>query len=1179
MKKKFSFAKASIAALCAAILVAAGIALYFLSPSFQTRMANDYLESAGGKVGELSAGFSSADASEISMRFGGGIFTAEKISLKYSLLPLLSGSVEISEIKVEGAKLKLSGSEKSIETKASGIEKLLENSNQTKIKIDTAKNSPKKTGGETETACQANKSELNLTLKIGRAASDIEVEFEDGSSVKAKLTAEGIETNSKLIPIKGFLKADTEISAAGVVEKLSLTARLDSKGKDKSDFKILAERASKKIFATEGMFSSDFSDIDCKAELNADDSCASGLGLKNIPTFSAKIYLEGKSKNFGSEFEALVKAKSAFENCEKISPRLKQLGKISFEADIDLSKGSDSLKVEKAQAAISHDGKTILSASSPKPFAIDLKNPKNTAGNGLFEIALNGLPPALISTFFDGLKFTGEDITGRLNLSAFETGDIKIATVSPILVSKFSAKKGELLLVSDLNSRIDISASANPDTGLKMDSKISVADFANKSFDVFLEAQRAPSGNISGSVKAKGDLRTPLSKAGAPLGLVEEGTTMDSSALFDLSGGAFTLKSAKIDAGNAKNPSILSVSVLKEISFENGEPKFQDGEILRLKLDKMPVAFLSPLVKGLRGKYISGTAEASNSGKIFYLNSELSADSLYFLDGEKYLLKNISPNAKISAEFDGKNLTVKLPSFRILEGPSELLFGKGEVFLSEKSNLSADIEASASLKSLSGQPALAKYLNIASGNAKIKLQAKKDSAGGNFEISNLTTPSSKGNIESLKGSFSAEFGDDAELFLKKLSAKANSASTKGYSEAQANVSTIGNSISLKAECESLVWEHIETLAFSFAPRSQEAEEYAQIASKASEQTKNNPLTAKKTIARPKRASKTEGLQNINASREPKQSEAISSKAFWDSGIDAKANVSVKKILKERKEFGKNLKAEVSLSKDKLELQELSGILMDGTLNASALLSFNPSSGLGYFLQNAKFSFKNFESSKIFSANSHVFIDGKFDVVADLNSKGESSEALIKNLKGNASVNGSGGTIRLLDKNSDAGQKTAMAGGLLKIAGAFLNNRVSETGGIAEMIDLLSELKYDSAEIRAERKTENIEITSCKLLSPDFILDADGGSISCDPSLPFSKNSLNISALLLIRNNGEKFELFRKAGFCERESSQFKGFYTGPRFVIGGIIDNPQTNLKEVLSKAGGSVLKGLFEKR
>ena len=151
---------------------------------------------------------------------------------------------------------------------------------------------------------------------------------------------------------------------------------------------------------------------------------------------------------------------------EAVSPPLRALGRLSFDADFNLTQNAADTRVDRLDLTVA-DGKPVAEAHALQPFEFNAKTGELKVADpakNLLGVDLKGIPLAWARPFLSGLTVSGSDVTGRLQASARD-GGLHLESSAPIEVKNLAvAQNGKPLLRLD-RATLGLDADYTPQQG------------------------------------------------------------------------------------------------------------------------------------------------------------------------------------------------------------------------------------------------------------------------------------------------------------------------------------------------------------------------------------------------------------------------------------------------------------------------------------------------------------------------------------------------------------------------------------------------------------------------------------------------------------------------------------------------------------------------------------------
>ena len=1092
----------------AAVIVACICALLF-STALQTKIAN----SVSPELSVERAKISPTSAEIDGLKFGGQI-SVKKIEIAFSPLALLSRNIKIDSAKIAGAKVSMPSGGKTAQT-------ALPAEAQKTAGANGANAATKSQTAETKNA-DAKKFEFPWTIEIGEFAGDAEI---DG--MKFEASAKNVEIDKNLKPKCGRIVVKTNDA--------ELTATAETKNGARKIAALLSADG-KKIVQLSADANADYSALDAEARIDANSKLAAKFAPPSLalPEFEVALYAHAKSDSANLSVEIIGDAKAS--ELVKISEALKPLGKVGADVRITASKNGDAVSVKKFEVNVSESGAPLLGISA-KPFEAKSKEELAKA-----EIdATVALPARLVNAFAKGIELSSDDIRGKFAVALADGGAV-VKSTSPLSLTRACVKRGGETVAENLN----IFANSDAFIGKTSTAKISLeaADSKTDKLGISADAEYA-NGAAKAKIKIGGGLNAIVAHIRSISSMASLGLKIDGETALAYADGTATLESLTIGISDANGKKAADISTLSKISYDtkSGEVSATSAELAKISAPAFPFSLVKPFAPEIDAAKMSLLAEISMPQKnVYAFDAGASVSALSYKKDGKFLLRGLSVSTNAKGSFDGKTARVEIPKCVIGENetPFCTLGAKAE-YDTAKSAPAAEIDATVALAPLFNQPALLKYSNISRGTADIKGAFKNGKFSAEIAAHSIATRTAQNTADSVVATLSG----DAENIDAKLSIK----STLGETKAAAKLS-LGTGISLDADAPSIVVDDIALLAGAF---------------------KNPSYTEKQPEAGKSQRIEKPTLAVVADSKKADSFAKKDTKAFWYFGKNLAASAKVGKAVFKGKTLLEKLDAKASATDSKLELSKLSLRAFGADFAGTAAVSFNAKREIPYNLSSTKLAMSNLEVSEFFADKNKPPMSGVFDATIELKGAGNNAEHLAKYLTGNAEIKSkNGGTIRILDKNSDAGTAATIAGNALSIAGQLLGGKVRELGGIGELVSLMTEMKYTDAEIKISRNDAdfNFNFDSVEMKTDALVLSSKGGKVLFDPTVDFAEQKLDIPVNIYVASSTRG--LFQSLGYAKSESPM-SGYYKGPEFTVSGTVSKPTNNLINVLTSTNNAV--------
>ncbi len=127
------------------------------------------------------------------------------------------------------------------------------------------------------------------------------------------------------------------------------------------------------------------------------------------------------------------------------------------------------------------------------------------------------------------------------------------------------------------------------------------------------------------------------------------------------------------------------------------------------------------------------------------------------------------------------------------------------------------------------------------------------------------------------------------------------------------------------------------------------------------------------------------------------------------------------------------------------------------------------------------------------------------------------------------------------------------------------------GAISRLVNYIAEIEYDSVEVRIKRDTSlDLAIERFDMLSPNIRMAASG-SIKHIPGKDIIDSPLDVVANLNMVGKGAA--ILYSMDLLEQEQDRF-GYWKGPEFKVWGSAAATESNLAEIIQRAGDGTVKG-----
>lgn len=939
------------------------------------------------------------------------------------------------------------------------------------------------------------------------------------------ISAKAISAKEDLKFESGFIEATTD----GATLKTSITGE-----KNSAQIKAILEADKKKVVQLSAELPYSYKDISAQLRIDATDNLVQKF-LPNtiaLPTFSTALYADVKASIDLQNVSINFVGDSKISALEKLSPSLKPIGECAVDVKINAKKTGEKIEVSSFDANLSESGTPIVNISA-KPF---VANNSRELENAELAITMS-IPTRIVEAFAPDFKITSDNICTKM--SARKRNEMfEIFTTSPISLTNATISKAGEPLVKNIN----ILTNVNAQVGKATNAKISIDVVDSQTSKLTIESQINYAENIA-DIKfiGKGNLNPIISRVHSLSSIESLGLGINLNSELKYASNSILVKELKASITDKDGKNATNITLDSPITYNLSDAKIitTSNKILSINAPSFPFALIKPFVPELDAeKTALSISVSSENQKDFSADISASAYSMSYKKDGKYLVQNLTISANAKAQYNTEKVSVDLTKIILGTGTNSFCTGNAtaEYNLVNKSIISAQANIATSLPQIFNQPALLKFSNISRGSADISATFDGKNAQANIAINSLLTRTSSDVIDTLK----AEVKSD----LKSLFANLDIKSTRGESNATINFDNV-EKLDLKLTSKSLVLEDIMTLVGAFSNPT-----YIDQESLKSEKGKSQRIV-KPTL---------DVLQKEDSIAKK------DTKAFWDIGKNITLEAQIKKLTSKNSTMLEDFSTKLSSTSTELNLQHISGNVLSAKLDGSAKITFDSARNIPYKFDTSSFSLKGLDASQIFADKENPMLSGIFDATLKVEGAGNNTDHLLKYLCGEALINSqSAGILRLLDKNSIAGRSTSIVGGVFKLTGRLLNNKVKELDGIGELISLFSKTDFQTAQIKLSRNSPdyNYNIDNVEIKTNSLILSSKSGKIFFDPNAQsFGDQKMNIPVVIYAK--GSTKTLLEQIGYAKTKTENSE-FYEGPTFYIQGTVSKPSNNLIDVLT--------------
>lgn len=1123
-------------ALFAVILAAAFAALF--SEGVQTKLANKILAEnlSGSKVQSVKILPNFAKIENAVIDTDSATLTFKSLTLKYSLL----NAIFDKEIKVEN--LDFCGGVLHIKEKPKAEQNATAQETAKSLSIQKSATEPLAKIAAKETKDQSqSESAKNFGYKISltNAKADISLLDKNTPLCSAEISVKDFYAG-KNFAVQALVFS-AKVKSASTPDFISAQASLldDANGKT---LNALASLNGKELLKANGKLGKNFENanlsLSCKATENDIKNFVPLRGAK----FACDIFAKLNAQNGLNSVSGLSRILLEGKNLGNINENLNLLSAPKIDAVCEFSGNMNSAQISSLSAEIFDENTPLLKFSLEENAAFNFSN-KSFEKAPKIILQLNEIPQSVFKKFIQDADFSVKRMGAvfliepdlQKNLLSIKTQKSFYAENISLIKNKRQLLPESLFFSADFNALFPLDFSAQKASGklyISANGQNGIGNnfsFSGKNgvFEFSVESL----GNIGGFLNAKN-----LSDFSGNIA----GSFKD---------GIVSLKRCDLAQQDNNGAKVLSLSFAGDIDTKK---PLQRDFTASINLNNFPLFLLQQFAPNFYAKAASGKLSANNKNSVLDFSGNISAESISYTNGDKYVIKNTDAKANLSGKLSETQLLANAEKISLSKNSLEFFdaSGKAEISLDNAAIKNASGKAKIALPKFMDIAAVSDFNNILSGLAEVAFTIKDKDLNLSGKLFNLTPKTKAAKIETMD--LSTEIKDFYNL--NKATLKTQIFSKQGNSdiEFQANKQS-KNSYTLTLNSKRLECNHFAVLAELFnKPKGVKSANNASKTqtSTAHSKAKNLPQTTNFAAA------------NAGAQSAPTQAK----KAVWNFGYNISLTSKLNEIYFNEKELAKQLKLLAELNNTSIQIKSLDFISCKTPCLANAKLLFADNfynlSALNFSAKDADFSdFTKFENS------SNNALDGLFDIEISATSKAGTPNKLAENLLAKLSLkNTKGGVLRLIDPDSNTGAVMGIAQSALKIGASLLSDKVKETKGIEAVYSMFREFKFDTLSFALERNADkNIEIKTGEIVGKEITICADG-KIAYAENLPFNLYPLSAKGRVYVKNGDTEF-LFKKLGLIKSATSPINGYSTGPEFDVYGNLQSPKNNLSEILKDA------------
>lgn len=898
----------------------------------------------------------------------------------------------------------------------------------------------------------------------------------------------------------------------------------------------------------------------------------SGFGLPEISAEGAGKFALNPDAGKGS---ATGNLRATVSHPEKISPDLAAIGRLDVAITFNGGLADKVARLEQlAIDAITANGRKLAQIRTLQPVGFSLQDKRVTFADAKAELAritIDGLPLAWAQPFAKPLVIDSGQASMVLAVAGEPDGShVRVTPVEPLSLRNVTIRNGAQKLADNMTlsvkPRADYSAdhlaaeladiSMSTATGDTVTGKVT-ADVTN------LTKARTVAFTTDTQAKFVSMLKPYLNVDTGPMIVATkaDGTLAGPTLHFAHSSTRITRDNGQLVAAiELEQPITVD---LQSKGVTNAKP---EAETLRLTFGQVPLAWAQGFVANSKfeGDIVGGTVGVtvrSMDDLAASVTQPIALQRFSATLNNQPMLQQVDVTADLTATKHGENVTYNVRRIEAKHDAATLLAvsAAGEVQLTAKPAISAKGTLNGDLGALAQQPIAASSDGLAGGKLAATFEANVgDTIQANVKVtaSDLTAKQGNRPLGTAVLDASATVQSDGSSVLKVPFTLTNGA-RKSDLTLDGKLARSGNTITFNGTIAStlLVIDDLKPLA-ALAPSSKPA---AGTATARPAVPAVSPTGA--PLPRP-----GENSPGGVATAPAGSGAAHDMVPFW-SAANGKIDLDLKQITFGTDYVISNVRGAAILSPTRLALNPLDGNLRDKPFKVAATIDFDGAQAQPYTLA-ANANIPGIDIGAILQAanpNEKPQLETNVTVDAKINGKGTSATNLAQNAYGTFDVVGSKGVLRVL------GQKAGTAVTLGSLALGLAGGKSDTAAAIAELAGKFAELPFDQFTMHVDRGADlNLNVSHLEFVSPDARISGSGG-IKNVPGVPIQKQPMQFTLQLGAKDDIAVL-LNRLHALNGKQDEQ--GYYIMSRsFTVGGTPSSgASTDLWKILAQIGADAV-------
>jgi hypothetical protein len=296
------------------------------------------------------------------------------------------------------------------------------------------------------------------------------------------------------------------------------------------------------------------------------------------------------------------------------------------------------------------------------------------------------------------------------------------------------------------------------------------------------------------------------------------------------------------------------------------------------------------------------------------------------------------------------------------------------------------------------------------------------------------------------------------------------------------------------------------------------------------------------------------------------------RAFWATPYNRHATYNIRQLYYTDYLVIRDIKGRGDFTPERLSLEDFEAHFHDSPIRLNAVMTFTPGD-VPYDL-DLQAGVEQFDLAKFFRElvpDSKPRAEGLFNVSLNASGQSPNMPQYRNQLFFDMRLQSRDGIFRLLDPDS------ALVGGTTGFAGAigegvsYIPTGLFGLGAVSRLVKYIKEIDYDKVDVQLLRdESRDVQIRRYVVQNPEILMTATGG-IEYQEGVDIMQSPLTMDAKLNFREKGAA--IMYDLNLLQKEKDAY-GYWKGPDIKFWGTPAASESNLDEIITKAGNAAILG-----